>query len=123
MTMFNMVQEFHKLYEINAPETACELNYFRQKLRFALIEEEYKEYQEAAASGNLQDIAKELADLVYVVLGTAIEHGLIRFDEIFAEVHKSNLTKLGIDGKPVRNEVGKVIKGPHYVEANLDELI
>lgn len=121
--MFEMVREFHKAFGQPAPDSAEELSEERQDLRLDLIEEEYNEYIEAVGEGDLVEIAKELADLMYVVLGTAVEHGLVNFDEIFAAVHASNMTKLGADGKPIRREDGKVVKGPNYKEPDLTSLV
>lgn len=120
MTPFEMVREFHAAYGVDAPDAPTELRYKRQMLRFALIEEELREYREAIGRpDNLEHAAKELADLLYVVLGTAVEHGLTRFDDIFDEVHRSNMSKLGGDGKPLYREDGKVLKGPNYRPADI----
>lgn len=124
MTPFEMVREFHNAYGVDAPTAATELAYKRQKLRFSLIEEEFREYREAVDKpDNLEHAAKELADLLYVVLGTAVEHGFTRFDEVFAEVHRSNMSKLGEDGRPVYRDDGKVLKGPNYTPADLSPYI
>ena len=120
MTPFEMVREFHKAYGVDAPDAPTELAYKRQKLRFSLIEEEFREYREAVEQpDNMEHAAKELADLLYVVLGTAVEHGIHRFDEVFAEVHRSNMSKLGENGRPVYREDGKVLKGPNYRPADV----
>lgn len=85
-------------------------------LRLALIDEEHDELVEAINWGDRVLIAKELADLVYVVVGTAIALG-IPFNEVFAALQTSNMSKVGPDGKLVFREDGKVLKGPHYIEA------
>lgn len=124
MTPFQMVREFHAAYGVDRPEFPTELAYNRQKLRFALIEEEFREYREAVERpDNIEHIAKELADLLYVVLGTAVEHGIVRFDEVFAEVHRSNMSKLGEDGRPVYREDGKVLKGPNFRPADVSPFV
>lgn len=92
-------------------------------LRATLIEEEYEEVANEMLGYfpeqmNKQKIAKELADLLYVVYGTAVSFG-IPIDDVFAEVHRSNMSKL-VDGKPLKREDGKVLKGPNYSPANLD---
>ena len=92
------------------------------ELRRNLIEEEYKEVIEAHEGEDLAALAKEFCDLVVVIVGTAVSYG-IPFDECFAEVHRSNMSKLGADGKPIYNEFGKVMKGPNYRPANLREII
>ena len=71
---------------------------------------------------NLVNIAKELADILYVVYGTAAAYG-IPIDDVFREVHRSNMSKLGDDGKPVYREDGKVLKGPNYTPADISKII
>ena len=90
-----------------------------------LIEEEKKElFDEFAKTSpenvNLVNVAKELADLLYVVYGTAAAYG-IPIDDVYREVHKSNMSKLGEDGKPIYREDGKVLKGPNYKPADLNK--
>jgi predicted HAD superfamily Cof-like phosphohydrolase len=82
-------------------------------VRAALLDEEHKEIQEALASGDREAIAKELADLVYVAHGTALVYE-IDLDIALREIHDSNMTKLGDDGKPVLRADGKILKGPNY---------
>lgn len=89
-------------------------------LRIALIDEEFTELVEAINHGDPVHIAKELADLVYVVVGTAITFG-IPFNEVFAAVQQSNMTKLGSDGTVLRRDDGKILKGPGFKPA--EELI
>ena len=124
-----MLREFHAKFglEINdSPiDFGFEAEYPNHKLfhlRHKLIEEEYDEVMKAYEGEDLAELAKELCDLVVVVVGTAVSFG-IPFDECFAEVHRSNMSKLGADGKPIYNELGKVQKGPNYSPANLREII
>jgi len=84
-----------------------------RSVRASLLNEEHQEVQEALASGDREAIAKELADLAYVTYGTALVYD-IDLDEALREVHRSNMTKLDDDGKPVLREDGKVLKGPNY---------
>ena len=91
-------------------------------VRMELLREEYEELQEALRSGDLRSIAQELADLVYVTYGTALAYG-IDLDAALREVHSSNMSKLGEDGKPVLREDGKVLKGPNYRPPNMEEAI
>ena len=83
------------------------------ELRLALIEEEVGELAEAARAGDLVGVADALADIVYVAYGTAHVYG-IDLDAVLDEVHASNMTKLGADGRPIRRADGKVLKGPDY---------
>ena len=92
------------------------------ELRLKLIEEEYKEVITAFASGSKYEIAKELADLKYVVVGAMITFGMDP-DKCFECVHKSNMTKLGKDGKPIYREDGKVVKSELYEPADLFKVL
>jgi predicted HAD superfamily Cof-like phosphohydrolase len=84
-----------------------------REIRCALIEEEAAEFREALEADDLVEVADAVADLLYVVYGAAVTFG-IPIDEVFAEVHRSNMTKLGTDGTPIYREDGKVLKGPSY---------
>lgn len=79
-----------------------------RELRIRLLKEEYEEYIQGECRNDLENIAKELADIIYIVCGTAASYG-IPLDKVFDEVHKSNMTKL-VDGKPIRREDGKILK-------------
>lgn len=82
-------------------------------LRLALIEEEYNEFTEALGWGDKLYIAKEAADLVYVVVGTCITLG-IPFNEVFAALQTSNMSKIGPHGEIARRPDGKILKGEHF---------
>lgn len=92
------------------------------RLREKLISEEFEEYKEAVRQENVKEVASELADLLYVVYGTAIAFG-IDIDAVFDEIHRANLTKLGADGKPVRRADGKIVKGPNFKRADISLII
>jgi predicted HAD superfamily Cof-like phosphohydrolase len=87
-----------------------------------LNREEHKELNKAIVSKDIPAIAKELCDLLYVVYGMGITFG-IPVDECFAEVHRSNMSKLGPDGKPIYRADGKVLKGPDYFEPDLRKVL
>ena len=98
------------------------------KLRINLISEELKEVCGETVWRNMLQkkvdkaaLTKELADLLYVTYGFAVTFGL-PIDEVFERVHRSNMSKLGDDGKPVYREDGKVLKGPNYEPPKLDDL-
>lgn len=116
---FAKVSEFHRAFGVPNPSEPTTISLGRFELRNKLIEEEYQEYKDAVALGDLSGIADALADLAYVVIGTAVEHGLVRFGEMFDEVQRSNMSKLGADGKPMYREDGKVIKGPNFSTPDL----
>ncbi len=87
-----------------------------------LIVEEFKEFMYAATEEGYEDELKELADLVYVAFQYA-ENMEWDLEEAMKRVHKSNLSKLGLDGKPIRRPDGKVMKGPEYQPPNLSDLV
>lgn len=121
-TNFELVKEFHEFFRlpINYADPSI-ISRNRVRLRLDLIKEEYIEVLIAMNSDNLQDIAKELADLLYVTYGTAVEYG-IPLDDVFHEVHESNMSKLDVDGQPIFREDDKVLKGPLYREANIKKV-
>ena len=87
-------------------------------LRLDLINEEVQELRDGLGKKSMLEIADALTDILYVVYGAGHAFG-IDLDECFNEVHRSNMTKLGEDGRPVYREDGKVMKGPHYSEPDL----
>ena len=92
------------------------------KLRYDLIKEELNELQNAIKTKDLKEIADALTDILYVTYGAGHAYG-IDLDKCFKEVQKSNMSKLGKDGKPIFNEKGKVMKGPNYSEPNLKQFV
>ena len=92
------------------------------KLRYDLIKEELNELQDAIKTKNLKEIADALTDILYVTYGAGHAYG-IDLDKCFSEVQKSNMSKLGEDGKPIYNKKGKVMKGSKYFEPNLKQFI
>ncbi len=93
-------------------------------VRLALLEEELEEYRQALAAGDLVEIADALTDLLYVLLGTMISHGLQdAAEDLFAEVHRSNMTKLGPDGRVIYREDGKVLKPPTFEPPDLRRVL
>lgn len=94
------------------------------ELRVDLIEEEVKEFVCAVYGEEygIADVAKELTDILYVVYGAGHAFG-IDLDKCFAEVHKSNMTKFGPDGKVIRNENGKIMKSKNYVPPDMNKLL
>jgi predicted HAD superfamily Cof-like phosphohydrolase len=105
---------FHKAF--NLPRQAApniEIEDSLANLRVALLKEEVNEFIEAVGDSDLVGIADALADIVYVVYGTAVTYG-IDLDRVLAEVHRSNMSKLDKDGKPLLREDGKVIKSDQY---------
>ena len=92
------------------------------KLRYDLIKEELDEFAQAIKDRDITEIADSLTDILYVTYGAGIAFG-IDLDKCFDEVQRSDMSKLGQDGKPIYNENGKVMKGPKYFEPNLKKFV
>ena len=119
------VEEFHKIYKLgNSERPIGKLENSKEKLRFELMKEENEEYLEAAEKGDTVEVADALGDMLYILCGTIIEHGMQNvIEEVFEEIHRSNLSKLDENGKPVYREDGKVIKGPNYFRPDIAKII
>ena len=113
-----MVLEFHTKFDIHVSPTPSIPDEPTQTLRKRLIQEEFEELQEALQEKDLPSIAKELADLLYVVYGTAVSLG-IDMEPVFQEVHRSNMSKVG----GYKREDGKWVKPPTYSPAKLDSVL
>ena len=86
--------------------------------------EENLEYLEAANNGDLVEVADALGDMLYILCGTIIEHGLHdKIEEVFNEIQRSNMSKLGENGQPIYREDGKVLKGPNYFKPNISKIL
>ena len=92
------------------------------QLRYDLIDEELKELEQAMKTKNLKEIADALTDILYVTYGAGCAYG-IDLDKCFKEVQRSNMSKLGKNGKPIYNEKGKVMKGQNYSEPDLKQFV
>lgn len=115
------VYEFHRVFGINNnDEPAHNIGKESYLLRHRLMHEENEEYLEAAENGDLVEIADALGDMMYILYGTICAHGLQhRIADIFDEIHRSNMSKLDADGKPIYREDGKVMKGENYFKPNI----
>ena len=114
----SMVAEFHQAFQIVAASTPTLPDEHTRALRETLIREESNELKEAFEQGDLAAIAKELADLLYVVYGTAVSCG-IDMEPVFREVHRSNMTKVGGH----KREDGKWVKPDHYSPASVKSIL
>ncbi len=119
------VQTFHEAFGLgvkHSPTSA--LTKEKNLLRFNLMKEENEEYLEAANNNDLVEVADALGDMLYILCGTIIEHGMQhKIEEVFNEIQKSNMSKLGADGKPIYREDGKVLKGPNYFKPNIKAIL
>ena len=116
---------FHKTYGLGvSDEMKSNLGEQKNKLRFELMKEENEEYLEAVENNDLVEIADALGDMLYILCGTILEHGLQhKIEEVFDEIQRSNMSKLGEDGKPIYREDGKVMKGPNYFKPNFEAIL
>jgi predicted HAD superfamily Cof-like phosphohydrolase len=86
--------------------------------------EENEEYLEAANNNDLVEVADALGDMLYILCGTILTHGMQHIiEDVFAEIQNSNMSKLGVDGKPIYREDGKVMKGPNYRRPDLKQFL
>lgn len=108
-----LVREFHRAFGLDVRSTPTEVSPRLAAHREELLAEEAAEVAEVSVSGPLDRLAHELADVVYVAYGTALVHG-VDLDAVLAEIHRSNMTKLGPGGQVARRADGKVLKGEHY---------
>ena len=119
----NAVKDFHDTFGLNYNDSpTVDLGKKIIELRFNLMKEENEEYIEAARNNDIIEIADALGDMLYILCGTIIEHGMSDIiEDVFDEIQKSNMSKLGSDGKPIYREDGKVMKGPNYFKPNFSK--
>ena len=119
------VETFHKAFglDVNA-RPVTDLPKAILDLRFSLMDEENREYLEAAKNNDMVEVADALGDMLYILCGTILTHGMQDLiDEVFEEIQRSNMSKLGADGKPIYREDGKVLKGPNYFTPDLKSIL
>lgn len=119
------VELFHNSFGLGvSQEPKADLGAEKNQLRFNLMDEENREYLEAANSGDLVEVADALGDMLYILCGTILEHGMqYKIEEVFEEIQKSNMSKLGVDGRPIYREDGKVLKGPNYFKPDIQAIM
>ncbi len=124
-TTLEQVQEFHETYGLPVMDEPHIADPKTNDLRINLIAEELEELKEALKAGDMVETLDALIDLQYVLDGAFLSFGLHDVkEEAFAEVHRSNMSKLGEDGKPIRRESdGKVMKGPNYFVPDMSQFI
>ena len=121
----NAVEEFHNAFGIESANSRT-FDVSEQKiiLRYNLMKEENEEYLEAAQNKDLVEVADALGDMLYILCGTILSHGMQhKITEVFEEIQRSNMSKLGSDGKPIYREDGKILKGPHYFKPNIASIL
>ena len=122
MSNFKSVKKFMETFGQEIKEKANFPDEKIQNLRVSLIEEELLELKEAIKNKDIKEVADALTDILYVTYGAGHSFG-IDLDKCFDEVQRSNMSKLGEDGKPIYNEHGKVLKGPNYFKPDLTKFI
>ena len=122
MTNFQSVKKFMETFGQEIKEKASFPNDKITSLRYDLIYEELEELKEAIDNKDIKEVADALTDILYVTYGAGHAFG-INLDNCFQEVQNSNMSKLGIDGKPIYNDKGKVMKGPNYFKPDLSKFV
>jgi len=121
----NAVAKFHDAFGIESADSPS-VNIPEQTilLRHNLMKEENEEYLEAAQKNDLIEVADALGDMLYILCGTILSHGMQhKITEVFKEIQRSNMSKLGPDGKPIYREDGKVLKGPNYFKPDIAAIL
>jgi predicted HAD superfamily Cof-like phosphohydrolase len=122
--VLSQVEEFHLAFGVPVRrQPTGDLPTADWQLRFDLLAEENEEYREACQKGDLIKVADALGDLLYVLCGTLLTHGMQhKIEEVVTEIHRSNMSKLGPDGQPIRREDGKVLKSETYFRPDLQKI-
>lgn len=120
-SLIHCVKAFHEKFGIPVRDDPA-IDEEQQRFRMRALEEEYHEYRYAERGGDLIKVADALADMMYVIVGTALVYG-IPIEQVFREVHRSNMTKLWPDGTPHLREDGKVLKGPNYRKPDIAAIL
>lgn len=123
--VIDKVKEFHEVFEIESLEKPsgmiAEKDY---ELRHRLMKEENDEYLDACKKGDIVEIADALGDKLYILCGTILKHGLqYKIEEVFHEIHRSNMSKLDENGKPIRREDGKIMKSEKYFKPDIKRIL
>lgn len=120
----NSVAEFHTVFRIGNAEQMQLISEKEYTLRYNLIKEENDEYLEACKKGDIIEIADALGDQLYILFGTILKHGLEhKIEEIYDEIHRSNMSKLDHNGDPIFREDGKILKSENYFKPNIRAIL
>lgn len=118
------VREFHETFNQENGVQPRLLTEEEFSLRYNLMAEENKEYFMACENQDLTEIADALGDKLYILCGTILKHGMQDIiEKVFDEIHRSNMSKVGDDGKAIMREDGKILKGPNYFKPNLKQFV
>ena len=121
----NSVKEFHEVFRIGSRENPeGKIEEAEYMLRHRLMQEENEEYLEACKRGDLVEIADALGDKMYILFGSILKHGLQhKIEEIFDEIHRSNMSKLDDNGQPIFREDGKIMKSNNYFKPDIKKIL
>jgi predicted HAD superfamily Cof-like phosphohydrolase len=123
--VINMVRKFMDTYKLNVLDSPkADIGKETIELRYELMKEENEEYLEAAQKGDMVEVADALGDMLYILAGTMLAHGMQdKMEAVFTEIQRSNMSKLGEDGQPIYREDGKVLKGPNYSKPDIKSVL
>jgi len=123
--VINCVREFHNSFKIENKEVpTAQVDRDTLMLRYKLMREENEEYLEAAENGDLIEIADALGDMLYILCGTILSHGMQdKIEEVFREIQRSNMSKLDKNGEPIYREDGKVLKSDQYFKPDIGSIL
>jgi predicted HAD superfamily Cof-like phosphohydrolase len=124
LEQLNKVAEFHKVFKQQDSKWPQNLSEPEAVLRYKLMAEENEEYLQACAENSLVEIADALGDKLYILCGTILKHGMQHIiEDVFNEIHASNMSKVGPNGEAVIREDGKILKGEGYFKPDLTKFI
>ena len=119
-----LVKFFHECFDQKNGEKPIIISKNESALRHSLLAEENDEYLEAVEANDLVGIADALGDQLYIVYGTILKHGLQdKIQDVFNEIHRSNMSKLGSNYRPIYREDGKILKGPNYFKPDIKTIL
>jgi len=119
-----LVELFHNIFGHNVSKKPQLIHRDKFFLRHDLMKEENDEYIEACDNEDLVEVADALGDMLYILCGTILEHGMqYKIEEVFDEIQSSNMSKLGADGKPILRVDGKILKGKNYHQPNIKAIL
>src|SRR4051812_19597614 len=118
------VAEFHDVFQIGNAEKITLIEEKDYTLRYNLIKEENEEYLEACKNSDIVEIADALGDQLYILFGTILKHGLQhKIEEVYDEIHRSNMSKLDENGQPIFREDGKIMKSSLYFKPSIKQIL
>lgn len=122
--VLDKVETFHNVFKQEMSSKPVVYPSGGYDIRHNLMKEENEEYLEACKDNNIVEIADALGDQLYILCGTILKHGMQHIIEnVFAEIHESNMSKLDAAGNPILRQDGKIMKGPTYFKPNIAQFL